>query len=123
MAAKALIQECHHNDVLAQPDHGVSTASGLPLLHYFSLQTLRISPQFRELGFLMRYLYVADSHDTQPIGRAVIDYVNVISDKHPFWNRSLGADHFMLSCHDWVATERQRCSGNEKEKKKKKTIK
>ncbi|TQD89737.1 hypothetical protein C1H46_024731 [Malus baccata] len=50
---------------------------------------------------LVQYLYVADSHDTQPIGRAVVDYVNVISDKHPFWNRSLGADHFMLSCHDW----------------------
>ncbi|KAM1682611.1 hypothetical protein ACFXTN_030875 [Malus domestica] len=50
---------------------------------------------------LVQYLYVADSHDTQPIGRAVIDYVNVISDKHPFWNRSLGADHFMLSCHHW----------------------
>ncbi|KAM2604503.1 hypothetical protein TB2_033402 [Malus domestica] len=50
---------------------------------------------------LVQYLYVADSHDTEPIGRAVIDYVNVISDKHPFWNRSLGADHFMISCHHW----------------------
>lgn len=51
---------------------------------------------------LVQYLYVAESHDTESIGRAVVDYVNVISDKHPFWNRSLGADHFMLSCHDWV---------------------
>lgn len=51
---------------------------------------------------LVQYLYTADSHNTDSIGRAVIDYVNVISDKHPFWNRSLGADHFMLSCHDWV---------------------
>ncbi|XP_050364992.1 probable glycosyltransferase At5g03795 [Argentina anserina] len=50
---------------------------------------------------LVQYLYVAESHDTESIGRTVVDYVNVISDKHPFWNRSLGADHFMLSCHDW----------------------
>ncbi|CAB4289010.1 unnamed protein product [Prunus armeniaca] len=50
---------------------------------------------------LVQYLYAADSHNTDSIGRAVIDYVNVIADKHPFWNRSLGADHFMLSCHDW----------------------
>ncbi|TQE09553.1 hypothetical protein C1H46_004772 [Malus baccata] len=47
MAAEALVQERHHNDVLAQPDHGASTASGLSLLRYFSLQTLRLSPQFR----------------------------------------------------------------------------
>lgn len=53
---------------------------------------------------MVHYLYVPDSHDTSAMKRAVTDYVNVISDKHPFWNRSLGADHFMLSCHDWVTS-------------------
>lgn len=52
---------------------------------------------------MVHYLYVPDSHDTKAIKLAVTDYINVISDKHPFWNRSLGADHFMLSCHDWVS--------------------
>ena len=47
MAAEALVQDRHNNDVLAQPDHGASTASGLSLLRFFSLQTLRLSPQFR----------------------------------------------------------------------------
>ncbi|EEF37799.1 catalytic, putative [Ricinus communis] len=50
---------------------------------------------------MVEYLYVPDSHETNAIGRAIVDYIHVISNKHPFWNRSLGADHFMLSCHDW----------------------
>ncbi|ESR61097.1 putative glycosyltransferase [Citrus sinensis] len=33
--------------------------------------------------------------------RTVFDHAHIISHKHPYWNRSLGADHFMLSCHDW----------------------
>ncbi|KAF3444222.1 hypothetical protein FNV43_RR13912 [Rhamnella rubrinervis] len=50
---------------------------------------------------MVRYLYVPDSHNVDGIGHAVTDYLNLISNKYPFWNRSLGADHFMLSCHDW----------------------
>lgn len=52
---------------------------------------------------MVQYLYVPGAHEIHAIGRAVVDYINIISDKHPFWNRSLGADHFMLSCHDWVS--------------------
>ncbi|KAK8658126.1 hypothetical protein V6N13_036338 [Hibiscus sabdariffa] len=51
---------------------------------------------------LVHYLYEpAKTFNTDAIGRAVVDYVDVIAGKHPYWNRSLGADHFMLSCHDW----------------------
>ncbi|XP_060215665.1 probable glycosyltransferase At5g03795 [Lycium barbarum] len=50
---------------------------------------------------MVRYLYVPGAHDMHAIGRTVADYIKVISERHSFWNRSLGADHFMLSCHDW----------------------
>ncbi|VVA12135.1 PREDICTED: probable glycosyltransferase [Prunus dulcis] len=50
---------------------------------------------------MVQYLYMPNSNDRHGMKLAIIDYVNLIAQKHPFWNRSLGADHFMLSCHDW----------------------
>ncbi|PQQ19819.1 putative glycosyltransferase [Prunus yedoensis var. nudiflora] len=50
---------------------------------------------------MVQFLYLPDTYDRNGLKLAIIDYINLISHKHPFWNRSLGADHFMLSCHDW----------------------
>ncbi|VFQ60796.1 unnamed protein product [Cuscuta campestris] len=50
---------------------------------------------------LTEVVYIRDSHDWSLMKNAAFDYVNVIAGKHPFWNRSRGADHFMLACHDW----------------------
>ncbi|KAI3465551.1 hypothetical protein Pfo_022214 [Paulownia fortunei] len=51
---------------------------------------------------MVQYLYEPGSKDRDAIADTVSDYIQTISKRHPFWNLSLGADHFMLSCHDWV---------------------
>jgi len=51
---------------------------------------------------IVHFVYERESHDWNPMKQTVRDYVNLLSGKYAFWNRSLGADHFMLACHDWV---------------------
>ncbi|KAI9178054.1 hypothetical protein LWI28_022159 [Acer negundo] len=52
---------------------------------------------------LVQYLYVPGDYKIPDIGRTVVDYIKTISIKYPFWNQSLGIDHFMLACHDWIS--------------------
>lgn len=30
------------------------------------------------------------------------NYLELVAGKYPFWNRTKGADHFVVACHDWV---------------------
>jgi xylogalacturonan beta-1,3-xylosyltransferase len=55
------------------------------------------------VAYIIHYVYrprITFSRDQ--LQRLVTDYVRVIADKHPYWNRTHGADHFSVSCHDWV---------------------
>lgn len=33
----------------------------------------------------------------------VTDYIGIVSKMYSYWNRSKGADHFFVGCHDWVS--------------------
>ncbi|ONK76714.1 uncharacterized protein A4U43_C03F31360 [Asparagus officinalis] len=52
---------------------------------------------------MVKYFYRPNMTDYHgPMKRITADYINIISNKYEYWNRSLGADHFMVSCHDWA---------------------
>lgn len=56
------------------------------------------------VAMMVAYLYERETGNMDPLRLFVGDYVDVLMHKYSFWNRSGGADHFMLSCHDWGPT-------------------
>ncbi|KAK4765894.1 hypothetical protein SAY87_007536 [Trapa incisa] len=50
---------------------------------------------------ILEHLFDPVIRDKAVLQRVLVDYVHIISSKYPYWNRSFGTDHFMLSCHDW----------------------
>ncbi|KAL5228451.1 hypothetical protein ABZP36_016716 [Zizania latifolia] len=46
-------------------------------------------------------LYVPGSNTIEPLSIFIKNYINLISAKLPYWNRTKGADHFFVACHDW----------------------
>ncbi|CAN6449136.1 unnamed protein product [Victoria cruziana] len=50
---------------------------------------------------MVRFIYNRQRRDVGPIKRFVADYIDVVSNKYGYWERNIGADHFMVSCHDW----------------------
>ncbi|CAL9225717.1 unnamed protein product [Arabidopsis halleri] len=50
---------------------------------------------------LQTSIFVPGSHNIKPLSIFLRDYVNMLSTKYPFWNRTHGSDHFLVACHDW----------------------
>lgn len=40
------------------------------------------------------------------------NYTSLIARKYPFWNRTNGADHFLVACHDWAMKITREHMGN-----------
>jgi hypothetical protein len=51
---------------------------------------------------MVAHLYVPNSRSMLPLATFIKDYVDAVAERYPFWNRTQGADHFFVSCHDWV---------------------
>ncbi|PRQ27518.1 putative xylogalacturonan beta-1,3-xylosyltransferase [Rosa chinensis] len=50
-------------------------------------------------------LYVQGSHSHKNLIEYLKNYLDMIAGKYPFWNRTGGADHFLVACHDWAPSE------------------
>ncbi|KAL0374389.1 UNVERIFIED_CONTAM: putative glycosyltransferase [Sesamum radiatum] len=50
-------------------------------------------------------LYVRNSHNRTNLRQFLKDYSEKIAAKYSFWNRTGGADHFLVACHDWAPYE------------------
>ncbi|CAN1161925.1 Probable glycosyltransferase At5g03795 [Linum perenne] len=57
-------------------------------------------------------LYVPNSHKHTNLIQYLKDYLDMVSAKHPFWNRTDGADHFLVACHDWAPSETRQYMSN-----------
>ncbi|KAF3441884.1 hypothetical protein FNV43_RR15799 [Rhamnella rubrinervis] len=50
-------------------------------------------------------LYVRNSHNRTNLRQYLKDYSEKLAAKYPYWNRTDGADHFLVACHDWAPYE------------------
>ncbi|PIA64781.1 hypothetical protein AQUCO_00100328v1 [Aquilegia coerulea] len=71
-------------------------------LFYFPFSTRRLE----------QFLYVPNSHSHKNLIEHLKNYLDSISAKYPFWNRTGGADHFLVGCHDWTPAETKQYMGS-----------
>ncbi|ESQ53884.1 hypothetical protein EUTSA_v10024793mg [Eutrema salsugineum] len=57
-------------------------------------------------------LYVPGSHSDRNLIEFLKNYLDMISSKYPFWNRTGGSDHFLVACHDWAPSETRQYMAN-----------
>ncbi|CAL5403303.1 unnamed protein product [Camellia sinensis] len=74
-----------------------------PCKDIYSMEGLFLS--FMDVVMIIETLFDPIIRDKAVLKRTVGGYVRLVSSKYPYWNRSLRADHFMLSCHDWRGRE------------------
>nr|GEV79103.1 probable glycosyltransferase At5g03795 [Tanacetum cinerariifolium]GEX79237.1 probable glycosyltransferase At5g03795 [Tanacetum cinerariifolium] len=52
---------------------------------------------------IVRFIVDRKSRDHWgPMKRTLNGYIDLVASKYSYWNRSLGGDHFIVACHDWV---------------------
>lgn len=82
------------------------------IIHQIEISKFRTTdPEKAHLFFIplsvqsiVGYAYAVGNRAWDPLQNIARDYINLISTNHPYWNRTLGHDHFIIGCHDWTPT-------------------
>lgn len=53
-------------------------------------------------SLMLRMELDRESHSQKVLEEFLKNYVHLVAKKYSFWNRTGGADHFLVGCHDWV---------------------
>ncbi|KAL6215078.1 hypothetical protein ACLB2K_014509 [Fragaria x ananassa] len=52
---------------------------------------------------IVRYVYRPyTTYSRLRLQNIIEDYIGIMAKRYPYWNRSNGGDHFLVSCHDWA---------------------
>lgn len=60
---------------------------------------------------LLKATLSPNSHDREGVVPYLKNYIEIIAGRYSFWNRTGGADHFLVACHDWAADETRQFMG------------
>ncbi|XP_076950143.1 putative glycosyltransferase At5g03795 isoform X2 [Bidens hawaiensis] len=60
---------------------------------------------------LLKATLSPNSYNRESVVPYLKNYIDMISGRYIFWNRTGGADHFLVACHDWAPDETTRFMG------------
>ncbi|CDP08146.1 unnamed protein product [Coffea canephora] len=79
-------------NLLQESKQYVTTNPEEALLFYFPFSS----------QILEEIAYVPNSHSFDTLKQYLRNYLDMIKARYSFWNRTSGADHFLVACHDWA---------------------
>ncbi|KAJ0511804.1 putative xylogalacturonan beta-1,3-xylosyltransferase [Helianthus annuus] len=60
---------------------------------------------------LLKATLFPNSYNRESVVPYLKSYIDMISRRYNFWNRTGGADHFLVACHDWAPDETRQFMG------------
>ncbi|KAF3786640.1 hypothetical protein EJ110_NYTH25075 [Nymphaea thermarum] len=89
---------CRHIAYMHTRLHQIEDGYGIPVGTIEASRAVLGSLSDDNVVRMVGFVYEKGSLDHQFLGDITGDYNQVVSAKYPYWNRTYGADHFMLSC-------------------------
>ncbi|KAK1425992.1 hypothetical protein QVD17_14659 [Tagetes erecta] len=118
---KVYIYKEGEKPIFHQPEavmKGIYASEGWFMMHMkSSKQFITKKPKQAHLFYipysskLLKATLSPNSYDRESVVPYLKNYIDLISARYSFWNRTGGADHFLVACHDWGADETRKFMG------------